>query len=162
MTGELDDRQAELHSGRTGRTAFERATPQFSGFAGMVSRSSCRRAWGEPSLHAAGGSAGVPDRAALRGGRRSGHARGDPAAKRLLREALRPIAEPGGATALVTGKAEGVVATVGPLENGDARAHYDYLTEFGAVPAKLEMSGFFLPEDSITAFRDGKKNSSKA
>ena len=63
---------------------------------------------------------------------------------------------------LVTGKAEGVVATVGPLENGDARAHYDYLTEFGAVPAKLQMSGFFLPEESITAFRDGKKNSSKA
>lgn len=63
---------------------------------------------------------------------------------------------------LVTGKAEGVVATVGPLENGDARAHYDYLTEFGAVPAKLQMSGFFLPEESINAFRDGKKNPSKA
>mgnify|MGYP001005791809 CR=1 FL=1 len=59
---------------------------------------------------------------------------------------------------LVTGRKEGVEATTGPLENADARAHYDYLVEFGAVPAKLQMSGYFLPEEGIAAFRgDGKR-----
>ncbi|MCB1205280.1 MAG: amino acid adenylation domain-containing protein [Verrucomicrobiae bacterium] len=57
---------------------------------------------------------------------------------------------------LVTGRKEGVEATLGALENDDAQAHYDYLNEFGATPAKLQMSGFFLPEEAIAAFREGK------
>lgn len=56
---------------------------------------------------------------------------------------------------LVTGRKAGVEATTGPLGPVDAKAHYDYLVEFGAQPAKLQMSGFFLPEDAVTAFREG-------
>ncbi len=55
---------------------------------------------------------------------------------------------------LVTGMREGVRATTGPLENDDARAHYEFLGEFGAGPAKLQMSGYFLSEDGIAAFRE--------
>ncbi len=56
---------------------------------------------------------------------------------------------------LVTGRKQGVDATTGPLDNADARAHYDYLVEFGAMPAKLQMNGYFLPEDRVAAFREG-------
>lgn len=59
----------------------------------------------EPGVNSLGARqvcADFPDRAALGGGRRSGHARGVSAVKCLLREALRPIAEPGGATALAS------------------------------------------------------------
>ncbi len=60
---------------------------------------------------------------------------------------------------LVTGRKEGVEATTGPLENGHARAHYDFLEEFGARPAKLQMSGYFLPEEGVSAFREERKGS---
>lgn len=56
---------------------------------------------------------------------------------------------------LVTGRADGVGVTLGPLGNDDARAHYDYLVTFGAQSAKLQMSGYFLGEEGITAFREG-------
>ncbi len=62
---------------------------------------------------------------------------------------------------LVTGQEENVKATTGPLENADARAHYDFLGKFGAVPAKLQMSGYFLPEEKVQAFRDATNRSTK-
>lgn len=61
---------------------------------------------------------------------------------------------------LVTGRKDGVAPTSGPLENDDARAHYDYLGEFGAVPAKLQMAGYFLSEESVTTFRGGGRRAS--
>lgn len=63
---------------------------------------------------------------------------------------------------LVTGMKKGVEPTVGPLDNGDARAHYDFLGELGAVPAKLQMTGYFLPEEGISAFREGAGNRTKS
>jgi hypothetical protein len=59
---------------------------------------------------------------------------------------------------LVTGQSEAVRPTLGPLGNGDAKAHYDHLVAFGAKPAKLQMSGYFLSEEGINAFRDGRKS----
>ena len=55
---------------------------------------------------------------------------------------------------LLTGLKEGVSPTIGPLENRDAIAHFEFLEEFGVVPARLQMTGFFLPEEAVTAFRD--------
>jgi amino acid adenylation domain-containing protein len=59
---------------------------------------------------------------------------------------------------LVTGQSEAVQPTLGPLGNGDAKAHYDHLVAFGAKPAKLQMSGYFLSEDGINAFREAKES----
>jgi len=61
----------------------------------------------------------------------------------------------------VTGRRPEVRATTGPLEVVDALAHYRFLGEFGAVPAKLQMSGYFLPEESVRSFRDGRRNPTK-
>ncbi len=101
MAGEFDVRQALPNSGRTGRTAVERATPPYPEFAGIVSRGLASEP-GVDSLGARHVGADAPDRAALRRGNRSGHARGDPAAKRLSREALRLIAKPDGTTSLAS------------------------------------------------------------
>ena len=61
---------------------------------------------------------------------------------------------------LVTGMAEEVAPTLGPLENKDAVLHYRFLESLGVAPAKLQMSGFFLPLEGIEAFRDGKRDAS--
>ena len=58
---------------------------------------------------------------------------------------------------LLTGLKEGVSPTVGPLENLDAVAHFEFLEEFGVVPARLQMTGFFLPEEGVSAFRDAQR-----
>ena len=62
---------------------------------------------------------------------------------------------------VVTGLSEDVAPTVGPLENADALAHFEFLEELGVTPAKLQMAGFFLPEDGIAAFREKHLGSSK-
>ncbi len=62
---------------------------------------------------------------------------------------------------LLTGLSEDVAPTVGPLENADALAHFEFLEELGVTPAKLQMAGFFLPEDGIAAFREKHLGSSK-
>lgn len=61
---------------------------------------------------------------------------------------------------LVTGRGEGVEPTLGPLENDDAIAHYEYLGELGATPARLQMAGYFLPDDNISLFREKRSGSS--
>lgn len=61
---------------------------------------------------------------------------------------------------LLTGLSNEVKPTLGPLENADALAHYEYLEELGITPAKLQMMGFFLPEESIAAFREKRLGSS--
>ena len=60
---------------------------------------------------------------------------------------------------LLTG-AEGVEPTLGPLENEDALAHYEHLDKLGVKPARLQMGGFFLPEEGITFFRDRRSGTS--
>jgi hypothetical protein len=59
---------------------------------------------------------------------------------------------------LLTGAKEGVNATSGPLENEDALAHFHFLEEFGATSAKLQMSGFFLPEEGVKTFLKREKD----
>lgn len=61
---------------------------------------------------------------------------------------------------LLTGLKEGVKPTLGPLQNEDAVAHFEFLEEFGVVPARLQMSGFFLSDEGVAAFRDKLKNPS--
>jgi hypothetical protein len=60
---------------------------------------------------------------------------------------------------LLTGSG-GVEATLGELENNDAVAHFERLEELGVEPAKLQMSGFFLPEEGISTFRDRRSGTS--
>ncbi len=62
---------------------------------------------------------------------------------------------------LLTGS-EGIEPTLGPLENSDALAHYEYLEELGVEPAKLQINGFFLPDDAVTSFRDKRSGTSTA
>ncbi|MAS92169.1 MAG: hypothetical protein CMO55_03140 [Verrucomicrobiales bacterium] len=57
---------------------------------------------------------------------------------------------------LLTGMSDEVEPTIGPLENADAVAHYEFLEEFGVEPAKLQMSGFFLSEEGVAEFRDNQ------
>lgn len=61
---------------------------------------------------------------------------------------------------LLTGMKEGIRPTLGPLENGDALSHFEFLGEFGAESARLQMEGYFLPEDGINAFRDTRRDPS--
>jgi hypothetical protein len=61
---------------------------------------------------------------------------------------------------LLTGLGENVEPTLGPLENEDALAHYEYLEELGVTPAKLQMTGFFLPEKGVEEFRQKRLGSS--
>jgi predicted amino acid dehydrogenase len=61
---------------------------------------------------------------------------------------------------LLTGLSEDVAPTLGELENDDALAHYEFLEEMGASPAKLQMTGFFLPEEGIQEFREKQRGSS--
>lgn len=63
---------------------------------------------------------------------------------------------------LLTGLSDDVAPTLGELENEDAVAHYEYLEELGVTPAKLQMTGFFLPEEGISAFREKQLGSSAA
>ncbi len=63
---------------------------------------------------------------------------------------------------LLTGTGEGIEPTIGPLENDDAIAHYEYLEELGVKSARLQMSGYFLPEESVTSFRDRRTGTSTA
>ncbi|MEX2579662.1 MAG: amino acid adenylation domain-containing protein [Verrucomicrobiales bacterium] len=58
---------------------------------------------------------------------------------------------------LLTGMSNDVEPTIGPLENDDALAHYEYLNEIGVEPAKLQMTGFFLPADGVSAFRTNRR-----
>lgn len=59
---------------------------------------------------------------------------------------------------LLTGSKDGVNATTGPLENEDALAHFHFLEEFGATSARLQMSGFFLPEEGVKTFLKREKD----
>ena len=61
---------------------------------------------------------------------------------------------------LLTGLGEDVEPTLGPLDNDDALAHYEYLDELGVTPAKLQMTGFFLPEEGVEEFRQKRLGSS--
>jgi hypothetical protein len=60
---------------------------------------------------------------------------------------------------LLTGS-KGVEATLGELKNKDAVAHFEHLGELGVEPAKLQMGGFFLPEEGISTFRDRRSGTS--
>lgn len=55
---------------------------------------------------------------------------------------------------LLTGGKPEIKPTLGQLEVADAVAHYRYLDELGITPARLQMAGYFLPEEKIDAFRD--------
>lgn len=61
---------------------------------------------------------------------------------------------------LLTGMDDAVKPTIGELENGDALAHYEFLDELGATPAKLQMNGFFLSNEGIEEFREKRSGSS--
>ena len=55
---------------------------------------------------------------------------------------------------LLTNAKPDVKPTLGPLTVADATAHYRYLGELGIASAKLQMAGYFLPEEKLQAFRD--------
>ncbi len=40
-----------------------------------------------------------------------------------------------------------------PVTREDTVAHYQHLAKLGFTPAKLQMAGFFLPEDKIQSFK---------
>lgn len=61
---------------------------------------------------------------------------------------------------LLTGMKDGVKPTVGLLQNEDAVAHFEFLEEFGVIPARLQMTGYFLPEEGVKAFRESRTNPS--
>jgi len=61
---------------------------------------------------------------------------------------------------LLTGMKEGVKPTVGLLQNDDAVAHFEYLEEFGVIPARLQMTGYFLPDEGVKTFRESRTNPS--
>ena len=63
---------------------------------------------------------------------------------------------------LLTGRNAAVKPTLGPLTNEDAVAHFQLLEELGIKPAKLQMSGFFLSEEKVKAFREGEKDATTA
>lgn len=63
---------------------------------------------------------------------------------------------------LLTGRNAAVKPTLGPLTNEDAVAHFQLLEELGIKPAKLQMSGFFLPDEKVKAFREGEKDATAA
>ncbi len=55
---------------------------------------------------------------------------------------------------LLTGAKPEIAPTLGPLAVEDALAHYRHLVERGITPARLQMSGYFLPEEKVATFRD--------
>ena len=55
---------------------------------------------------------------------------------------------------LLTGQTPEVKATTGLLQVDDALAHYRHLDALGVGPARLQMAGYFLPEEAISAFRN--------
>ena len=61
---------------------------------------------------------------------------------------------------LLTGMKDGVKPTVGLLQNEDAVAHFEFLEEFGVIPARLQMTGYFLPDEGVKAFRESRTNPS--
>ncbi|MDF1812116.1 MAG: amino acid adenylation domain-containing protein [Verrucomicrobiales bacterium] len=61
---------------------------------------------------------------------------------------------------LLTGASDDVRPTVGPVSTEDTVAHYRYLESLNVSPARLQMNGFFLPEDVVGRFK--KKQSSKS
>ena len=64
---------------------------------------------------------------------------------------------------LLTGMKPEVQPTLGTLRNEDALAHFRFLEEFGVLPARLQMSGYFLAEEGVKAFsRSGKNPSATA
>jgi amino acid adenylation domain-containing protein len=63
---------------------------------------------------------------------------------------------------LLTNQKPEIKPTLGPVKIEDALAHYRYLTELGIQPARLQMSGWFVPEESISAVRDAKKIAEEA
>ena len=63
---------------------------------------------------------------------------------------------------LLTGSNEALSSTVGPLEHKEAVAHYEALEEMGVTPAKLQMSGFFLPGKGIDSFLNNERDASTA
>ena len=58
---------------------------------------------------------------------------------------------------LLTNQKPEIKPTLAPVKIEDALAHYRHLTELGIQPARLQMSGWFVPEESISAVRDAKK-----
>ncbi len=54
---------------------------------------------------------------------------------------------------LLTGQDAKVKATLGPVTREDTVAHYQHLAKQGVTPAKLQMAGFFLPEEKIQSFK---------
>jgi predicted amino acid dehydrogenase len=60
---------------------------------------------------------------------------------------------------LLTGLNKKVNPTIGPVSGEDALAHYRHLEALGVAPARLQMNGFFLPEDIVGRFN---KESSKS
>lgn len=53
---------------------------------------------------------------------------------------------------LLTGQVPGVKPTLGRVGIEDALAHYQHLEKIGVQPAKLQMNGFFLPEEKVEEF----------
>ena len=57
---------------------------------------------------------------------------------------------------LLTGATDEVKATLGPVTLEDALAHHHHLESLGVRPAKLQMRGYFLPEEAVEEFRKRK------
>ena len=61
---------------------------------------------------------------------------------------------------LLTGSTKKVKATLGPVTLKDTLAHYRYLEKLKISPAKLQMNGFFLPEEIVGRFKKIQKSRS--
>jgi hypothetical protein len=54
---------------------------------------------------------------------------------------------------LLTNTTDEVKPTLGPVSAEDALAHYRHLESLKVLPARLQMNGFFLPEDIVGRFK---------
>ena len=55
---------------------------------------------------------------------------------------------------IFTGMDPEVRVTLGGLTGEDALAHYRFINSLGIDPARLQMGGYFLPDDVIQRFRE--------
>ncbi|MDF1754990.1 MAG: amino acid adenylation domain-containing protein [Verrucomicrobiales bacterium] len=61
---------------------------------------------------------------------------------------------------LLTNATSKVKPTLGPVTAEDTVAHYKHLETLGVIPARLQMNGFFLPEDVVGRFKKNQTSKS--
>ena len=62
---------------------------------------------------------------------------------------------------LITGMAENVKVTLGPVKSEDSLAHYRHLEKLGIKPAALQVDGYFVPPEKQDQFKKSEPAGSK-